>query len=95
MRKESLELEAKWALANIAFRQQRAQAERDALWEKVYQAQQPGGLFNYSERMAPLERRFSSDFREALARLTAAQRGMKELYDYAAPLPERRIPGLP
>lgn len=93
LRKESLELEAKWALANIAFPQEKAQAERDALWEKVYQAQQPGGLFNYSERIAPVERDFSSGFREALARLMAAQRGMKELYDYAPPLPKEGAAG--
>jgi hypothetical protein len=93
MRKESLDLEAKWSLANIAFRGERSQVERDAWWEKIYQAQQSGSLFNYSERIAPLERNFSSDFREALARLMAAQRGLKELHDYELPLPQEGRPG--
>ena len=93
LRKESLDLEAKWALAEIGFRTERSQAERDAFWEKVYQAQSPGGLFNWSERIAPIERHFSIDFREALALLAAARRGLKELYDYAPPFPEEKAPG--
>lgn len=93
LRKESLDLEAKWALAQIGFRTERSQADRDAFWEKVYQAQSPGGLFNWSERIAPIERHFSIDFREALARLAAARRGLKELYEYAPPFPQEGAPG--
>jgi hypothetical protein len=93
LRKESLDLQAKWALANIGFARERSQAERDAFWEKVYQSQAPAGLLNYSEQIAPLERHFSVDFREALARLLAAQRGLKELYEYAPPFPKEGSPG--
>ena len=93
LRKESLELQARWSLADIGFRSERAQAERDAFWEKVFQAQTPGGLFNYSERIAPVERHFSLDFREALARLVAARRGLKELYEYGPPFPQEGTAG--
>jgi hypothetical protein len=93
LRKESLDLQAKWSLADIGFRRERAQVERDALWEKVYQAQSPGGLFHYGERMAPLERQFSMDFREALARLTAARRGLRELYGHAPEFPQAGTAG--
>ena len=93
LRKESYDLQTKWALADIAFRTDRLQAERDVLWERVFQAQTPGGLLNYSERIAPVERRFSLGFRDALARLTVAQRGLKELYEYTTPLPPEGTPG--
>ena len=73
LRKESLALQTKFALADIGFRGERAQAERDAFWEQAYQAQSPGGLLNYSERIAPVERHFSFEFREALARLIAVE----------------------
>jgi hypothetical protein len=93
LRKESLDLHAKWALAQIGFRTERAQAERDAFLERVYQTQSPGGLLNHSERIAPIERHFSVDFREALARLIAARRGLKELYGYDLPFPQEGTPG--
>jgi hypothetical protein len=93
LRRESLDAQAKWSLAGIGFRSERSQAERDALWEKVFQAQSAGGLFNYSERIAPVERHFSVDFREAVARLTAARRGLKDLYDYAPPFPREGADG--
>jgi hypothetical protein len=93
LRKESLELQAKWSLADIGFRGEKAQAERDALWEKVFQAQSAGGSFNTSERIAPIERRFSAEFREALARLAAARRGLKEVYDYAPAFPQEGTAG--
>ena len=93
LRKESLDAQAKWSLADIGFRGERAQAERDAFWEKVYQSQTTGGLFNYSERIALLERRFALDLREALARLIAARRGLKELYDYAPAFPQEGTAG--
>jgi hypothetical protein len=92
-RKESLNVQMRLALAQIGFRRESAQAERDGFWEKVFQTQIPAGLFNYTEQMAALERSFSFDFREALARLTAAQRGLKELYDYAPPVPTEGAPG--
>jgi hypothetical protein len=93
LRKESLDRLAQWSLANIGFRRERAQAERDAVWEKVYQAAGSGGLLNYHESIPPLERRFASDFRDALARLAAARRGLGALYDYAPVFPEEGSPG--
>ena len=92
-RKESLIKQMNWAMADIGFRADREQVDRDAVWEKIYQAQSAGGLFNYSERIPPLERRFVADLREALARLTAAARGLKDVYDYSTPLPVEGVPG--
>jgi hypothetical protein len=88
LRKESLTLTANFALADVGFRAERAQTERDVVWEQAYQAQSPGGLLNHNERIAAVERRFFADFREALARLIAVRRGFRGLYDYAPPFPE-------
>lgn len=93
LRRQSLELQAKWALASIGFCRDKDQAERDAMWEKVHEAQSPDSVLNLSERIAPLERDFSADFREALACLTHARRGLREIYDYAPPFPQEGASG--
>lgn len=93
LRKVSLERAAKCRLAEIASHTERAAIEKDAGWEKAFQAQSPGSALNYSERIAAIERAFATDFREALARLAAARRGLKEVYDYAPPFPDETAPG--
>jgi hypothetical protein len=93
LRKQSLDLQANWSLSEIAFRRERDQAVRDAVWEKVYQVQSTGGALNCSERIARVERDFSLDFRETMACLGAARRGLEELYGYAPPFPQEGAPG--
>ena len=93
LRRESLELQAKFSLASIAIRRERAQAERDAEWEKVREVQSPGSVLNYNERIATTERDFSGDFRELLACLATARRGLREVYDYAPPFPQEGSAG--
>lgn len=93
LRKQSLELQAKASLAAIALQREKDQAVRDAVWEKIYQVQSSGGVLNYHERIQLLERDFSTDFREGVACLTAARRGLSELYDYAPAFPQEGMPG--
>ncbi len=93
LRRASLDLQVKASLADIAFCRARDQAGRDVVWEKIYQSLSPDGMFNYRARMAPFERDFSSDFREALACLNAAAKGLKEIYDYAPSLPQEGTAG--
>jgi hypothetical protein len=93
LRGESLGLQTEWALADIDFRSERAKVERDGFWEKVFQAQSPGSPLNYVERLEPLGQRFTHDFREAVACLTAAQRSFQELYGDSLPLPAEGTPG--
>jgi hypothetical protein len=93
LRKESVDRQAKFSLAEIAFRSEREQAARDTVWEKIYQAQAADGILNYNRRIALAEAQFAADFREALARLTAAQRGFKELYGYAPEFPKEGADG--
>lgn len=92
-RKESLNLLTNYSLADIGFRREKSQIVRDAAWEKAYQSQSPGGLLNYAERIAPAELRFNTDFREAIACLTAAGRGLQEVYGYTVPLPKEGTAG--
>lgn len=93
LRKESLGREARWSLADIGFRREGAQAESDEGWERVFQAQAAHGLLNFQERIAPVERQFAGDFREALACLAAARRGLKDLYGYDPPFPQEGAAG--
>jgi hypothetical protein len=88
LRKESLDVDAQWQLANIGFRKERAQVVHDGWWERIFQSQSPNGLLNYTERIAVLENHFARDFREALARIAAAKSGMEQLFNYTAPLPQ-------
>jgi hypothetical protein len=92
-RKASLDSQSKWALANIAFRSERAQVKNDESWERAFQAQSANGALNLSEKIAAAERLFAFDFREALACLAAARRGLREIYGYAPPFPEEGAPG--
>jgi hypothetical protein len=89
LRKESLELHTKACLAAISIKRDRAQIARDAVWEKAFQIQAANSILNYHERLALVHSGFSQDFREAIACLTAAERGLKELYDFPAGFPKQ------
>jgi hypothetical protein len=93
LRKESLNRQARWSLSDIAFRGEAAQIEADTAWERIFQAQAANGLFNYAGKIAPVERQFAADFREALAHLAAARRGLKDLFDYAPTFPQEGSTG--
>jgi len=93
LRKESWNRQARCAKVNIGFRREGGQVEADAGWERAFQAQAPNGLLNFEERIAPVEREFAADFREALAHMTAARRGLKELFDYDSALPQEGSAG--
>jgi hypothetical protein len=89
LRKESLELQTKACLAAISTKRDRAQIARDAVWEKAFQLQAANSILNHHERLALLQREFAVDFRETIACLTAAERGLKELYDFPAGFPKQ------
>ncbi len=93
LRKESRELEVKASLGAISFRRAREQAARDAVWERIDQAVDPRSTLHYQTLVESCERDFAADFREALAALNAAAQGLKEVYDYAQPLPREGTAG--
>ena len=78
---------ASWESANSGFRQRRTEVSRRIADAKVASYTKPGGALNYPERMTRIEARFRRDFRDALARISAAREGLKKLYGYDEPLP--------
>jgi hypothetical protein len=79
-RKESFDLLANWSKQDIDFRKERTQIARDVVEQKVYQSTLEAGILNYFGKAQPIEVRFQLDFREAIARLVAVRKGMKDLY---------------
>ncbi len=93
LRGASLNLQADFSKLDIGFRSERDQLVRDAGESLAREAQSPGSAFHFEERMEPIEHRFSSDFRDALAHLDAARRGLKTLFDYEPAFPKPGSPG--
>jgi hypothetical protein len=91
LRKQSLDAHARWLLAHAAFRRDRAQVARDTMWEKI--AQSVNGLLYNDERIMSAERLFATGLRDALARIAAARRGLRDLFDYDSPFPQEGNPG--
>jgi hypothetical protein len=79
---------AQWQLANIGFQRERAQVERESWWERIFQSQSPNGILHFGERIAAIENHFAADFREALAHISGASRGMVQLFNYTPRLPQ-------
>ena len=77
-----------WARKEIEFRRRRAQAAREVGDLKIRLATEPGGAFNYVEQMDKIRLQYERDIREALARIKAANEGLKLIYGYNEALPE-------
>jgi hypothetical protein len=92
-RKQSAMQLANYSLAEISFRGEKGKVARDAMWEKVFQSQADGGVLNPHQKLAALDQAFAADFRDALARLNAANQGMKLLFGYDADLPKEGSTG--
>lgn len=82
-----------WEEANAKFKRRRTKVARKYQDLKAKASTDEDGILNYSKRLNPLKKRFQNDFRDALARLKNAQKGLKLIYDYGEPLPigESRI----
>lgn len=76
-----------WETANRGFRMQRTEVERKYEYIKLLSVHAEDGILNYTKRLDPLKVRFQNDFNEAVLRITAAAKGMKEIFDYSVPLP--------
>jgi hypothetical protein len=88
-RRLAFESKATWDLKDIDFKRRRTQVARDLADYKVKLSTDPGGPFNYVEQSASRRLLFSRDFRDALARLMAAESGLQKIYAYVVPLPAR------
>jgi hypothetical protein len=84
-RRKSLETLAEWSRKDIAFKRQRKQVAFEIAVKRASQTYMDKGVLNYKEKIEVVEKRFSSDLREVIARLIAIQTGMKQLYGYVDP----------
>jgi hypothetical protein len=80
---------ADWEDADVAFRRRRTGVARWIADLKARAFTEPGGALNFSEQMVPIKARFERDFRDAIARIFVAAQGLKDIYGYAVPLPDR------
>ncbi|MDO1444613.1 hypothetical protein Q0590_00040 [Rhodocytophaga aerolata] len=78
---------AKWDKLNADFLRRRTLVARKYQDIKTKTATQDDGALNYAKRLVPLKERFHQDFRDALARMKAIEKGLKLIYGYNLPLP--------
>ena len=86
-RLEGLKARADWDRLNANFQRRRTVVAREIQDIKTKAAVSDNGVLNYVKRLVPLKQRFDKDFRNALARMKAAQQGLKTIYGYDFPLP--------
>jgi hypothetical protein len=80
-----------WDYANRWFARWRTQVARTTNDIKAQAAAATDGILNYMKRLDALRTRFQQDFRNALARLARAQRGLERIYGYETPLPANTL----
>jgi len=76
-----------WERDNQGYRRQRTDVARKAAEAKVAALTTPDGALNYRKQMEPLAERMRRDATDALARLDAAELGLRLLYGNSTPLP--------
>lgn len=86
-RLDGLDARADWESSNSNFRRRRTATARKLEEIKARLAVEPEGPLNYGKRLQALQRRFQQDFRDGLARLQAAAKGLHDLYRYTEALP--------
>lgn len=79
---KSLDRKQKWDKKDIAFRRARTEAAILVNDLKVRSVIEPGGAYNYPERLTPIRHRFRRDFWDGYTRLQAARDGLQRLFDY-------------
>lgn len=82
-----LRARSNWEDLNSAFQRRRTVVSRSVLDAKLRAAVQEDGVLNSSRRLSAIRRRFELDFRNALARLKAAEVGLRSIFGYCEPLP--------
>jgi hypothetical protein len=78
---------ADWERDNQGYRRQRTDVVRKAAEAKVGAFTMPDGALNYREQMRPLADRMTRDAIDSLARLDAAEEGLRLIYGRTSPLP--------
>ena len=84
---KAADLKAAFDEHEAGFQAEKRQIARDIQAARLLGSWMEDGALNYSERMKPIEDRFRNDFVQALARLSVAELGMKQIYGYQESLP--------
>lgn len=87
IRYTGLSRRADWERDNQGYRRQRTDVVRKAAEAKVGAFTMPDGALNYRKQMEPLIHRMIRDATDALARLDAAEEGLKLIYGNSSSLP--------
>lgn len=69
-------------------RRELQRTRKETMIRKAVAAMRPGVGSNFKERLYELQALFDEDFLSAYSRLAAAQKGLKELFEIVAPLPD-------
>jgi hypothetical protein len=87
LRLPGLRARAAWDAKNRTFARERTRVSRRIEDIKARLATDPDGVLNYARRVLDIKNRFQQDFRDALARLKAIERGLILVYGYDDRLP--------
>lgn len=93
IRKDGFQYQANWDAANVSFQKRRTIVARRLQDIKVKLALGPDGLLNSGKRLPHLKSRFQNDFRNALARLRAAEEGLLKVFGINYALPDEATSG--
>ena len=85
---EGLAAQVRWDAQNVSFQKRRTLVAREMQDIKMKLALSNDGLLNSGKRLTSLRARFLADFRDAFARLRAAQSGLKRVFGFDLPLPD-------
>lgn len=87
LRLDAVRYKDAWNGKNVGFRKRRTIAARNIQDIKAKLATDADGVLNYAKRLPAIRKRFQDDFRNALARMNAAQSGIVQLFDFPTPIP--------
>lgn len=87
-RADGLKRKAEFEKENVILQKERRSVTRNVVAAKQLASSLDGGALNFAARMEPIQTRYENDFREALARIQVAAKGLKLLYGYPEPTPD-------
>jgi hypothetical protein len=90
-RAAGLEAKKKFESDNRTIQKERRNIARALAAVKQHASSIGNGALDYESRMKPIQQRYENDFREALARIQIAARGLVLLYGYKDPLPQASV----
>jgi hypothetical protein len=91
-RRKGLQVQYDWHSANREFSRQRTAVTRRFANLKMNAATLPDGILNHSKRLPGLRSQFEQDVCVAVSKLSAAHKGLRELFGFEHALPDLSLP---